>query len=140
MFNKDSNFEVEKFSSAILSNTLESSIYLNKTVASGIPLSIADMNKSIIKSMILYKIFPRKTWENAKKSKKLSSQNSERLLRVLRMAEKAKQAFGNEAGLLWIERPTSVFDSKAPIEMLNNESGSRAVELFLGRAMHGFNA
>ncbi len=132
----------EEIESAIRANTLDGNLYLTEAVEIGIPIKIATGHKNLVERMINYKIMPRKTWESAKKSKsqKLTPQNSERLLRVLRIEEKAKNAFGKKAGNEWIERPTTVFNGKAPIEMLTNESGSRAVELFLNRIMHGFNA
>lgn len=132
----------KKFTSAILSNTLEDIIYLNQLVESGFELSDIKKNKAIIEIMISHNVMPRKTWENATraKNKKLSAQNSERVLRVIRISEMAKTAFGEKVGLEWIERPTKVFGGKAPIEMLTNESGSRAVELFLGQIVNGFNA
>lgn len=127
---------------AVKTNSMESGIYLNNVVSAGLPVALALANKPIIDMMITHAVLPRKTWDHAKKSsnRTLSPQNSERLVRTLRMVEKAKDTFGDENALAWIERPTSVFEGKAPIEMLTNESGSRAVELFLDRTMHGFNA
>jgi putative toxin-antitoxin system antitoxin component (TIGR02293 family) len=124
------------------SSTLSSYIDLSKNIEHGIPMHIAEQNKEIISSMIQHNIIPRKTWESALKSKKanLTPQNSERLIRMLRTLELAKDAFGDEAGKQWMERPTKVFEGKPPIAMLTNESGSRAVELFLGQIMSGFNA
>lgn len=124
------------------SNTLSSYVYLNENVRHGLPLAIAEQNRPVVEAMVNHNILPRKTWENAKKSKskRLTPQNSERLLRTLRIVELAKMAFGDDLAIEWVERPTSVFEGKPPIKMLTNESGSRAVELFLMRTMHGFNA
>ncbi len=142
MQNTSAKSKDKKFIFAIRSNTLEDTIYLNQLVEAGFSLSTIKNNKKIIETMIAHNVMPRKTWENATKAKnkKLSAQNSERILRVLRISEMAKQAFGEKAGIEWIERPTKIFGGKAPIAMLTNESGSRAVELFLNRTMHGFNA
>lgn len=124
------------------SDTLSSYIDLSKYIEHGIPMRIAKQNKEIVNSMIQHNIIPRKTWENALKSKRanLTPQNSERFMRTLRILELAKNAFGDEGGKQWVERPTKVFEGKPPIAMLTNESGSRAVELFLGQIMNGFNA
>ncbi len=135
-------FSNENIVKAIRSNTIETELYLNNLVESGLSMELAKKKETIIKMMIAHNIIPRKTWEHAikSKSKKLTPLNSERLLRTMKIVELAKQAFGDELGEEWIERPTKIFNGKAPIEMLTNESGSRAIELFLNRVMHGFNA
>ena len=91
------------------------------------------------------KLDPAQTHDRAPHAKNssahvLSPQNSERLVRVLRTVEKAKDAFGDEHAVQWLEKPSKVFHGKAPIELLANESGSRVVEMFIDRSMHGFNA
>ncbi len=127
---------------AVRESSMESGIYLSQAVSEGLPLELAIANKPIIDMMIAHSVLPRKTWDHAKNSSShtLSPQNSERLIRTLRMVEKAKDAFGEESALAWLQRPTTVFAGKAPVAMLTNESGSRAVEMFLERTMHGFNA
>ena len=129
-------------SAVVKTHSMASGIYLSDLVREGLPLALANANKPIIDMMIAHAVLPRKTWEHAKKfsSHTLSPQNSERLVRILRTVEKAKEAFGDERALAWIERPSKVFEGKAPIELLTNESGSRAVEMFLDRAMHGFSS
>lgn len=129
-------------SDAVRSNSLESGILLSELVSEGLPLTLALVNKPIIDLMIAHSVLPRKTWDHAKSASNnaLSPQNSERLVRALRTVEKAKEAFGDEHAIQWLEKPTKVFHGRAPIQLLTNESGSRAVEMFVDRSMHGFNA
>ncbi len=127
---------------AVRSDSMESSAFLDKIVRDGISMKIAREKLPLIESMVSHDVFPRKTWEHARKSKRstLTPANSERFIRVLRITEKANEAFGENTGRDWLETPMHVFDNRPPIEMLTTESGARAVELYLGRVMHGFNA
>jgi putative toxin-antitoxin system antitoxin component (TIGR02293 family) len=64
---------------------------------------------------------------------------SERMVRTLRITGLARDAFGDKADE-WLDRPTTVFSGATPAEMLVTEAGARAVEMFIGQAMHGFAA
>ena len=48
------------------------------------------------------------------------------------------EVFGDESeAKLWLKEPKSALQGKAPIQVINTESGIQQVELMLGRIEHG---
>lgn len=137
-------FSLEK---AICSQSLEDRIAMDALIHDGLSVvdveTLEDKGFLSLKSMIDNNVLPRKTWENAAKNRdrKLTATNSERILRVARINARAEEVFGNrDKAALWLERPTSALNGKAPVAMLATESGARAVELLLDRINYGFAA
>lgn len=51
---------------------------------------------------------------------------------------RAVEVFGDESeAKLWLKEPKSALQGKAPIQVINTESGIQQVELMLGRIEHG---
>ena len=71
-------------------------------------------------------------------NEKLSPNESERALRIVRLLHIAEELFvDGQAASDWFKRPLSALDGKSPLEMCRTEPGARAVEQLLGRIEHG---
>ena len=70
---------------------------------------------------------------------RLSSEESERLLRLSRIFEKAVALFeGNvDAAIAWLKRPKRALGDKSPLTYSRTELGARQVEDLIGGLEHG---
>ena len=86
-------------------------------------------------------VISRKTLHHRRQSGQLTAEQSDRLLRVVRIFALAEDTFGSrDKALLWLRRPNRVLDDEAPLELLDTETGARQVETLLGRIAHGIAA
>lgn len=86
-------------------------------------------------------VLPRKTWSNRKKVGTLTSEQSDRLLRVARTIALAEEVFGQEKKAdIWLRRPTTALGGERPLDLLDTEEGAREVETLLTRIAHGIAA
>ncbi len=122
-------------------NTLASEIAMGETVKAGIPVDQVIADKAFSERLVRSGIIPRRTLQYANESnmQRFTPAQSERIMRTLRISGLAKDAFGDKADE-WLDRPTTVFSGSTPAEMLVTEAGARAVEMFIGQAMHGYAA
>lgn len=126
----------------VLSDNIESNIVLSVEVTAGLPASIVEGQPLLKEALLSSGVIPRKTLEDALKSpsKKLTPANSERVIRVMRLIEKAKLSLGDDAAAVWMQKSNKNFNGLSAMQMAKTESGARAVEQFLLRIAHGFNA
>ena len=84
---------------------------------------------------------PRKTLAHRRAKGRLTPDQSDRLVRILRVVEEAEVTFADRtrAGL-WLRRPTTALGGEAPLDLLDTEVGARQVETLLGRIAHGIAA
>jgi putative toxin-antitoxin system antitoxin component (TIGR02293 family) len=84
---------------------------------------------------------PRKTLAHRRAKGRLTPDQSDRLVRILRVVEEAETTFADRtrAGL-WLRRPTTARGGEAPLDLLDTEVGARQVETLLGRIAHGIAA
>jgi len=84
-------------------------------------------------------VIPRRTFSNRKeKGQSLTPEESDRLVRLLRVMAKAKDTFQNEEKAeRWLKRENRALGGRTPLEALKTESGARLVETVLGRVAHG---
>ncbi len=81
---------------------------------------------------------PRKTLAHRRRLGRLTPEQSDRVVRVLRVIEAAEAAFGDRRKAhTWLRRPTAALDDSAPLDLLDNDIGVRRVESLLGRIEHG---
>lgn len=81
------------------------------------------------------------TDRQATSSGKLTPEQSDRLLRILRVIREAEETFANqEKARRWLRRGTHVFGGQSPLQMLDTDVGARNVEALLGRIGHGIAA
>ncbi len=87
---------------------------------------------------VAVRITPR-TLTRRKKEKKLSPEESDRLVSVSRLLAQTFELFeGNEeAGIRWFTSPNRAFGGQSPIEVAATETGTREVENLIGRLEHG---
>lgn len=84
---------------------------------------------------------PRKTLSHRRSIGRLSADQSDRLLRILRTIAGAERAFGSDAkAARWLRLPTQALGGSAPLDLLDTETGARQVEALLGRIEHGIAA
>jgi len=82
---------------------------------------------------------PKRTMVRRKKSRKLSQDESERLVRLSLVFEKATNLFeGNKAAAIaWLSAPCKALGQLAPLAVAETELGARAVEDLIGQLEHG---
>jgi putative toxin-antitoxin system antitoxin component (TIGR02293 family) len=82
---------------------------------------------------------PRRTMVRRKKSRKLSREESERLVRLSLVFEKATNLFegDNAATRAWLNAPCKALGGIAPLVVAETELGARAVEDVIGQLEHG---
>ncbi len=84
---------------------------------------------------------PRKTLAHRRRLGRLSPEQSDRFLRVIRTIRAAETTFGDaEKAATWLRRPTSALADHAPLSLLDTDAGARRVEALLGRNAHGIAA
>lgn len=86
-------------------------------------------------------VLPRKTLSHRRTLGNLTPEQSDRLMRLLRIIDEAEATFGDKAKAhSWLRRPTALLDGEAPLDRLDTDLGTRQVEMFLGRIAHGIAA
>jgi putative toxin-antitoxin system antitoxin component (TIGR02293 family) len=84
-------------------------------------------------------IVPRRTLAHrVARREPLSKEESDKAVRVVRIATMAERAFRDaDKAWRWLRKPKRRFDSKTPIEMLATEAGARRVEEMILQFEHG---
>jgi putative toxin-antitoxin system antitoxin component (TIGR02293 family) len=82
---------------------------------------------------------PRRTLARRKQSRILSPEESERLVRLAQVFEKATNLFEGEksAARAWLNSPCKALGNVAPLVAAETELGARAVEDVIGQLEHG---
>jgi len=82
---------------------------------------------------------PRRTMVRRKKSRRLNQHESERLVRLSLVFEKATNLFGGDktAANVWLNAPCKALGHVAPLAVAETELGARAVEDIIGQLEHG---
>jgi putative toxin-antitoxin system antitoxin component (TIGR02293 family) len=87
---------------------------------------------------VAIRIAPR-TLTRRKKEKKLSPEESDRLVSVSRLLAQTFELFeGNtEAGMRWFQNPNRALNGQSPLQVAATETGAREVENLFGRLEYG---
>ena len=82
---------------------------------------------------------PSTTLARRRKAGSLSSEESDRLVRVARLVSMVHEMMGdNEAAARqWLREPHELLDGESPLERASTEVGGREVEQVVGRLTHG---
>jgi putative toxin-antitoxin system antitoxin component (TIGR02293 family) len=82
---------------------------------------------------------PKRTLVRRKKERRLHADESERLLRLALLFEKAVNLFDGDraAARAWLARPCKALGRQVPLIAAETELGARAVEDVIGRLEHG---
>jgi len=83
-------------------------------------------------------ISPRTLKHRKSRKEKLSSVETDRVLRVARIVDLADKVFGSRMkALLWLRSADDRLENRTPMQMLVNESGGRLVESMLWQIDEG---
>ena len=87
-------------------------------------------------------VVPRRTLAHrVAKRQPLSKEESDKAVRVARIAATAEQVFGQpEHAWRWLRKPKRRLEGKSPVEMLATEAGARLVEEMLIQFEYGMTA
>ena len=93
---------------------------------------------SVERLRVAVRITPR-TLTRRRKEKKLSPEESDRLVSVSRLLAQTFELFeGNaEAGMRWFQSPNRALNGQSPLQIAATETGAREVENLIGRLEHG---
>jgi putative toxin-antitoxin system antitoxin component (TIGR02293 family) len=123
-------------------NPLRSDRDLARLVEQRLPLtSVESLSKNGMTDEEIYRlIVPRRTLVHRKSRREpLTHDESDRAVRIARMASLAEEVFGNDAkAARWLRKPKSRFDGRTPFELLSTEAGARLVEGMLLQLDYGF--
>jgi putative toxin-antitoxin system antitoxin component (TIGR02293 family) len=78
-------------------------------------------------------VIPSRTLQHRRsRREKLTIEESDRVLRTLRVLSSAAQVYGDsDRGLAWLRRPNPRLDGRVPLSLLKTDTGSRMVEELL---------
>ncbi|HEX4054342.1 MAG TPA: antitoxin Xre/MbcA/ParS toxin-binding domain-containing protein [Tepidisphaeraceae bacterium] len=114
-----------------------------KLIESGLPFS-AILRFHRVSGLTLERIknlagFSEGSFARRKQSGRLSSQESERMLRIGRIFERATSLYrGDQIGALqWLATPIPALGDQPPLDLARTEPGAREVEDLIGRIEHG---
>jgi len=125
-----------------LGRPVESELDLVQLVRSGLPPSALE---TVIDHGVLSRaeaewlIIPRRTLSHRKsRSEPLTTDESDKLTRVVRIAALAEETFqDDQKARTWLRDPNRALGGERPLELLETEGGARLVEQVLGRIGHG---
>ena len=81
---------------------------------------------------------PLRTLARRKKERMLRADESDRLLRLGRIAAMAEEVLGTPAkAAAWLRNPNRALGGPRPLDRLDTDLGARQVEQILGRIAHG---
>ena len=113
-------------------------------IREGLPLSLLDQalaDGRITAAELDRLALSRKTLAHRRTLGSLTPDQSDRLLRLLRMIEETETTFGDRAkARAWLRRPTPLLDGESPLDRLDTDIGTRHVEAMMGRIAHGLAA
>lgn len=87
------------------------------------------LTRSEIDSLVI----PLRTLQHRRsRREKLTVEESDRVLRLMRLLSQAESVYGSrERALAWLRRPHARLQDRTPLEMLKTDAGSRIVEELL---------
>ena len=120
---------------------MESEVDLICAVELGLPTrAVDDLLKAGLSEKEVYSlVIPRRTLSHRRAhDRPLSHAESDRTVRVARVAALADQAFGERArALRWLRKPKHRFGGRTPLGLCATEAGARLVEEMLRQIDHG---
>jgi putative toxin-antitoxin system antitoxin component (TIGR02293 family) len=128
----------------VLKRKVESESDLIEAVKQGLPTAAVEHmvhDDLLSKEEVYTLISPKRTYQLRKQQRKpLTAAESEKAARLARIFALGSEAFQNaDKAAAWLRRPSRVL-GRAPIELLDSETGARLVEDELLRITWGFDA
>jgi putative toxin-antitoxin system antitoxin component (TIGR02293 family) len=114
---------------------------LEQAVRKGLPFSVL---QSVVATFgldgrlvaAILHLSPR-TLSRRKADRRLSPEESDRLVRMVRVMTRARSVLGGEAGMAWLHTANRALGGRAPLTLLDTDLGAIQVEQVLGRIEHG---
>lgn len=87
-------------------------------------------------------VLPRRTYKRRRAAEqRLGPQESDRLMRLVRLVAAADETFANrEKALTWLGRANKALNGETPLSLADTDAGTQSVETLLGRIGHGLAA
>lgn len=105
-------------------------VWLIESAASTYDVSVADLATAAH--------IPERTLARRKREGKLSPEESDRLLRLIRVLAEAARTLGDPTNAgRWVRQPNRALSGSSPLSLLDTDSGAIAVTRVLGRIAHG---
>ena len=113
-----------------------------ESVEAGVPVETMTnfVSASGVELKDIYNIvIPARTLKHRKSRRQpLSSDESDKLARLVRVFDQAVSVFGEiEHARRWLNKPKKRFDDRTPLQMLRTDFGGRMVEEMLGQIDEG---
>ena len=85
-------------------------------------------------------VIPSRTLQHRRsRREKLTIEESDRVLRAVRVLSAAESVYGNrERALAWLRNPNPRLDDRTPLSLLKTDTGSRIIEELLIQIDEGF--
>jgi putative toxin-antitoxin system antitoxin component (TIGR02293 family) len=111
---------------------LANSFEMARVVEQGLPTDCVEelKDKGLTFTEIAQIVIPPRTLKHRKaRGERLSAEETERFLRVVRVLELAERIFGNrEKALDWLRAPDERMENRASLSLIGTEAGARLVE------------
>ncbi len=126
----------------VLKRDLRSELDLARAIHGGLPTRAVDavLASGLLAPAELYAlVIPRRTLAHRKaKRQALTSEQSDRLARVVRLGARAEEALGDrDKAARWLRKPNRALGGIRPLDLLESGVGARMVERVLTRIEHG---
>lgn len=83
-------------------------------------------------------VIPQRTRRHrAEKKQRLTVEESDRAVRLLRVQTLAEETFGADKANIWLRRSLAELDGETPLAVAQTETGARVVETILGKIAWG---
>ena len=131
--------------SQALGREIRSDFDLDDAIREGLPLSTIESvvgGGALRPSELDALVIPRRTLAHRKRlGRRLTTRQSDRLARVVRVVARAEEAIGDLAkAKRWLRKPNRALQGRRPLDLLITGVGVRIVEQLLGRIEHGLGA
>lgn len=129
----------------VLKRVVESDFDLMEAIEGGLPIAAVEsvIQDGTFSAREIHEfVLPRRTFTHRKqKGQALTSEESDRLTRAVRIAGRAEEAIGDaEKAARWLRKPNRALLGKRPLDLLESDVGARLVEQVLGRIEYGLGA
>ncbi|HEX9727500.1 MAG TPA: antitoxin Xre/MbcA/ParS toxin-binding domain-containing protein [Gemmatimonadales bacterium] len=126
----------------VLKRDVRSDLDLIDAIQRGLPIRALEtvVQSGLFEPGELYAlVVARRTLAHRREKRQpLTAEQSDRLARLVRAAERAEEALGDrEKAARWLRRPNRALQGRRPLDLLESDLGARMVERALGRVEHG---
>jgi len=125
---------------SVLGSTVRSQADLATVVRRRLPLAaldgleLAGVDDREIERLVI----PARTRRpRAVKNEPLTVEESDRVVRLLRIQTLAEEVFGRDKAAKWLRRPLAELDRESPLDLSRTEAGARLIETILAKIAWG---